>query len=125
MTFLQMSALCLALGLGASASAANVDGDVERGRRIHSGEETIPGVAACSSCHGADANQTIAPMYPRLAGQYPDYLVHTLQAYKSGARKSAVMQPTATALSERDMADVAAYFGSLNGSIDDLSRVIR
>lgn len=112
----------LALALAASASfAANVTGDAERGRRIHLGEEAIPGVAACHTCHGQDGDKTQAPTFPRLAGQYPDYLLHALEGYKSGARKNAVMQPMASALSRKDMQDLAVYFGSLKGTLDDLS----
>lgn len=63
----------------------------------------------CQSCHGADGNSTSA-QFPRLAGQYPDYLVQALSEYKSGARKNAIMAGFAANLSERDMEDIASYF---------------
>ncbi|MDE1961924.1 MAG: c-type cytochrome, partial [Xanthomonadaceae bacterium] len=44
----------------------------------------------CAACHGADGNST-APIYPRLAGQYHDYLARALHEYKSGARQNAIM----------------------------------
>jgi cytochrome c553 len=116
------AAVGFALALSAtSALAANVTGDAERGRRIHLGEETIPGVAACNTCHGVDGDKTQAPTFPRLAGQYPEYLVHALEGYKSGTRKNAVMQPMASALSRKDMEDLSVYFGSLQGTLDDLA----
>ena len=102
--------------------AAGISGDAKRGRRIHLGEETIAGVAACTTCHGKDANQTLAPTFPRLAGQYPDYLARTLSGYKDGTRKNAVMQPMASAMSKKDIDDVSVYFGSLKGDLDDLSK---
>lgn len=121
---IKITLLALLLASPCLASAANVAGDGERGRRLHTGEETIPGVAACNTCHGTDGNQTQAPTFPRIAGQYPEYLVHALQAYKSGARKNAVMQPMASMLSTTDMNDLATYFGSLPGDLEDLSKHI-
>ena len=77
--------------------------------------------AACGACHGADGNKTLDDTYPRLAGQYPDYLSKALHEYKSGKRKNPVMAGQAQALSDEDIADLAAYFGSLDGEIHDLS----
>lgn len=68
--------------------------------------------APCQACHGADGNGT-TPQFPRLAGQYADYMVQALMQYKSGARKNPVMAPFAAPLSERDMEDLAAYFAEL------------
>ncbi len=68
----------------------------------------------CQSCHGADGNST-NPDFPRLAGQYPDYIVHALTDYKSGARKNAIMSGFAASLSTQDMEDLAAYFSSQKG----------
>ena len=70
--------------------------------------------AVCQSCHGVDGNST-SPEFPRLAGQYPDYLVHALKQYKSGARKNAIMNTFAAHLSTQDMEDIAAYFSSQKG----------
>ena len=65
----------------------------------------------CQSCHGPDGNST-NPQFPRLAGQYADYLVQALSDYKSGARKNAIMAPFAASLSPTDVQDLAAYFSS-------------
>jgi cytochrome c553 len=51
-------------------------------------------------------------MYPILAGQYPDYLSHALSSYKSGTRNNAIMKSFAAALSDKDIDDISAYFGS-------------
>ncbi|MFN7553198.1 MAG: c-type cytochrome [Pseudomonadota bacterium] len=115
----------VALAAGACAvQAANVTGDAERGRRIHLGEEQIPGVAACSTCHGADGNATQAPTFPRLAGQYPEYLVYALESYRDGSRKNAVMMPIASALSGEDLRDLAVFYGAQKGDLANLSQVI-
>ncbi len=70
--------------------------------------------AVCQSCHGVDGNSS-NPDFPRLAGQYPDYIVHALTDYKSGARKNAIMNGFAASLSLQDMEDIAAYFSSQKG----------
>lgn len=67
--------------------------------------------AVCAACHGADGNSP-SNLFPKLAGQGESYLVKQLQEFKSGARSNAVMAPMVAALSEQDMADLAAYYAS-------------
>ncbi|HCK82290.1 MAG TPA: cytochrome c [Candidatus Competibacter sp.] len=66
---------------------------------------------ACVACHGPDGNGPI-PLYPRLAGQYEDYLTKVLHDYKTGKRNNSVMKGMALPLTEQDIADLAAYFAS-------------
>lgn len=68
----------------------------------------------CASCHGLDGNSP-SRQFPRLAGQYPDYLVKALQDYKTGARKNPIMLGFAANLSQRDIEDLAAYFSRQRG----------
>ncbi len=44
----------------------------------------------CAACHGMDGNSP-TPDYPKIGGQYEDYLAKALRDYKSGARKNAIM----------------------------------
>jgi len=71
----------------------------------------------CAACHGKDGVNTLDPSYPRLAGQHADYLLVTLQEYKSGSRKNAIMAAQAANLSKADMENLAAYYASLKGSL--------
>lgn len=71
---------------------------------------------ACAACHGADGNSASAD-FPKLAGQHADYLVKSLQGYKSGTRKNPIMAPMGTNLSQRDIEDLAAYFSSQPGLV--------
>lgn len=76
----------------------------------------------CASCHGADYKTPIDPSYPRLAGQHADYIVHALTSYKRGnkgisGRNNPIMAGMAQPLSDRDMADIAAYMESLPGPL--------
>lgn len=67
--------------------------------------------ATCVACHGLDGN-SVNPEWPSIAGQHPEYTVKQLQAFKSGARVNPLMSPMAAALTDQDMADLAAYFAS-------------
>ena len=65
----------------------------------------------CQACHGLDGNSP-TPDYPKLAGQYPDYLAKALRDYKSGARKNPIMAGFAGALTAKDIDNLAAYYAS-------------
>lgn len=65
----------------------------------------------CAACHGADGNSP-SDMFPKLAGQGEAYIVKQLIEFKSGVRNNAVMASMVAALSEEDMADIAAYYAS-------------
>lgn len=70
---------------------------------------------SCMACHGAEGKATV-PLYPSLAGQHAPYLEHALQAYKKGERsggQAEVMKAFVAGLSNDDMADLAAYYSSL------------
>ncbi len=111
MSKLTLATLTLAVGAVFSQTAAAA-GDVAAGEK-----KSQP----CQACHGKDGNATIDPQYPRLAGQFADYLAKSLRDYKSGARKNAVMLGFATTLSEQDIEDLSAYYASLPGDLEDLS----
>lgn len=68
----------------------------------------------CAACHGVDGVST-TPGFPTLAGQHRDYLYHSLKDYKSGKRKNPIMAGQVQALSDADMADLAAYFSKQKG----------
>ena len=75
--------------------------------------------AVCAACHGANGISQI-PTYPNLAGQKAGYTVLALNAYKNKQRtggQAVVMQGQAAALSEQDMADLAAYYESLPAGV--------
>lgn len=86
------------------AATAKVTGDAAAGEKR---------AATCASCHGAKG---ISPndTWPSLAGQHAAYLARILGAYKSGAQKDVAMTPMAQALSDADVQNLAAYYGSLS-----------
>ncbi|PHS31690.1 MAG: cytochrome c4 [Methylophaga sp.] len=77
----------------------------------------------CAACHGADGNSP-SNMFPKLAGQGEAYLVKQLIEFKDGTRNNAIMAPMVAALSEQDMADLAAFYAgnkvTEGGTAEDL-----
>lgn len=78
-------------------------------------------VATCASCHGPSGVSSV-PMYPILAGQYQSYLLHALQAYKTGSRSNAVMATFAGQLSDQDIKQLATWFARQQGPLQVLPR---
>ena len=83
---------------------------------VHAGGNVAAGQAkagVCAGCHGADGNGGADPLWPRLAGQDPDYIAKQLADFKSGVRKDPIMSGMATPLSAADMKNLGAYYASL------------
>ena len=74
----------------------------------------------CAACHGAEGISAI-PANPNLAGQVPGYIADQLAAFKSGERNNALMTGMAAPLSEKDMADLDAYYVSLKAASGNIS----
>jgi cytochrome c553 len=79
---------------------------------------------SCIGCHGADGNAPIDPKYPKIGGQYYDYIAHSLELYRDGDRAGSattdMMAGQAKELTDQQIADVAAYFGSRPTHLRDL-----
>jgi cytochrome c553 len=70
----------------------------------------------CQACHGLDG-QAKLPDAPHLSGQVESYLAKALTDYKTGARQNEMMSVVAETLSEEDIADLAAYYASIQVSV--------
>lgn len=70
--------------------------------------------ATCTACHGQNGIGA-SPVWPTLAGQHEDYIVHALNQYRDGTRKDPVMAPMAAPLTDADVKQLAAYFSGLKG----------
>lgn len=70
--------------------------------------------ATCAACHGQNGIGA-SPVWPTLAGQHEDYIVHALNQYRDGTRKDPVMAPMAAPLTDADVKQLAAYFSGLKG----------
>ena len=107
----------------ASSSAGLPDGRIDAGKTLANAKGAATG-QACVDCHGADGNTPLDDTYPKLGGQYADYLAHALQAYRDGKRAGTattdLMATQAKGLSDQQIADLAAFFGSQQGELRDL-----
>ena len=75
--------------------------------------------AVCAACHGADGNSGANPLWPKLAGQHPSYIVKQLKDFKAGKRTDTTMAPMAMPLTDKEMDDLAAYFSSQTRTIGE------
>jgi cytochrome c553 len=98
-----LAAAALATPLAAAETKPAAKADLAKGQAIST--------QVCAACHTADGTRG-APANPILQGQHPEYLVKQLAEFKSGKRDNAVMKGFATALSDEDMANVAAFYAS-------------
>ena len=72
-------------------------------------------IAMCEGCHGIPGYKTAYPMVyhvPKLGGQSAAYLANALNAYKAGQRTHPSMRGIAASLSDKDIADLAAYYAA-------------
>lgn len=92
----------LVIGFLGAAGAAQAAGDPAAGKA-----KATP----CGMCHGASGQGT--QVGPKLAGADPAHSIQALKDYKSGKRDNAMMKSQAAALSDNDMANLAAYYASL------------
>ena len=77
----------------------------------------------CASCHGENYSEPIDPGYPKLAGQYPDYLFVALKAYKDNShatwgRGNPIMAAQVKQFSNPELKAIARYIASLPGQIE-------
>ena len=100
---MMFAALAAVLSLGIAGSAVAADG------------AALFKSKNCISCHGADANTPIMPIYPKLAGQNAEYLLNQMKDIKSGARnngQTAAMKAIIGMVSEEDMKAIADWLST-------------
>ena len=85
----------------AAEPAVAVKADPAKGETISAG--------TCVACHTNDGSRGSAAN-PILQGQHADYLAKQLSEFKAGKRQNAIMTGMASALSEVDMKNVAAFY---------------
>ncbi len=95
----------------APARAAASTPLVAQGAKIYAEGLPDENVAACITCHGPQAEGR--GKYPRLAGQHAEYLANQIELLSIGKRPSAVMGPTAHALSKAETDALVAYLEQL------------
>jgi cytochrome c553 len=115
-----------ALGIYFSQQAAKPRGAKDHelalaGQKIYRGGNAANGVPACTACHSPDG-AGVPSRYPRLGGQYAEYALAQLKAFRAGERgadpggkdvNGRVMAQIAAKLSDQEMAAVAQYASGL------------
>lgn len=103
-------------GLPRASSAIAADARAARGEMLARQGDDARMIPACLECHGVDGPRR-NPAYPILAGQYPDYLALQLRLLQNRQRGGSeyvhLMHSFVGRLTDRQIDDVAAYFGSL------------
>lgn len=96
------------------ASAADKD-LAGLGQKLWRGGNAATGVPACAGCHGP-AGLGIPAQYPRLSGQFSEYLAAQLRLFRDGARANdpnGMMRGVAARMTEREIRAVAEYAAGL------------
>ena len=106
------AALVAALLAATAAYAGDSPEDIKQ--RIGKGDPVAgkDKSAMCQGCHGEFGNSD-APNFPKLAGQYANYLQKQIRDFQIEARVDPTMSGMAAAVTERqDLLDITAYFAS-------------
>ncbi len=104
---MKLNTLFLGAALGALAvvpmAHAEESGDPVIGQTLAS---------SCMGCHAVEGARNAYPSYrvPKIGGQYKEYLVDSLKAYRDGERDHPTMRAQSRTLTEQDMRDIAAFF---------------
>lgn len=86
------------------------------GRKVYNGGDLQEGVPACKSCHGPTGAGLAGIGYPMIGGQYVDYTLAQMKAFRDGSRTNddkSIMRDIAKHLSEKEIDDLANYIASL------------
>jgi cytochrome c553 len=85
------------------------------GQKLWRGGNTATGVPACAGCHGP-AGAGMPAQFPRLAGQYAEYIASQLKAFKEGGRANdpnGMMRGVTARMTDREIRAVAEYAAGL------------
>jgi cytochrome c553 len=89
--------------------------DPEAGKQLAANGKPGAGVQACIACHGPAGITPTGGIFPNLAGLSQEYLAKQLADFRSGTRVQPLMNTIARALTEQEIGQVAAYYGTLAG----------
>ncbi|MDI1243836.1 MAG: c-type cytochrome [Rhodoferax sp.] len=101
------------------AASAQVDSGAVR---ANASAMTLIEKGGCKSCHGDNLSTPVDPSFPKIAGQYADFLLVALKSYKTEpnavvGRGNPVMGGIAKQFSTKELKVMADYIGSLPGEL--------
>ncbi len=97
----------LAVAALAAANSAQAGGDPAAGREK---------AKVCRTCHGMDGIGKL-PNVPNIGGESDFYLTKQLKAFRAGRRRDEQMAIIARDLTDQDIADLAAYYASIEFTV--------
>lgn len=97
----------LGILLAATCAAPALSADPAVGRKT---------AQQCQTCHGIEGVGKM-PDVPNIGGESADYLTTQLQHFRSGERKHEQMSIIAQGLSDEDIANVAAWYSSIQFTV--------
>jgi cytochrome c553 len=100
LNFKKTEFLCSVAAIFLACTGALMAQDIEAGRAK---------TEVCAACHGVDGN-SVAAIFPNLAGQTWRYLYIQLKDFKEGKRSNPLMNPMVEALTRQDMINIANYY---------------
>jgi cytochrome c553 len=103
------------LGVGLAAVVAVAMPQSALAQVVGKAEDGLKKASQCIGCHEIPGYRASFPSVyrvPMIAGQSAKYIEASLQAYKKGDRNHPTMRGIAGSLSDQDMADLAALYGS-------------
>ena len=93
------------------------ESNLAMGKQIYKGGNLTEGTPACQACHGPKGAGIAGSGYPQVGGQYPDYTLAQLKAFRDGARANddkGLMRAIVKDMSDEQLAAVANYIATLH-----------
>ncbi len=88
---------------------------IERGQKLYRGGDQAKGLPACAGCHGPTGSG-IPAQYPRIGGQFPEYMEAQLKSFREGTRTNdpnKMMRTIALKMTDAEIKAVADYIAGL------------
>jgi cytochrome c553 len=102
----RLRAVLLACAVAGALPAAASAGDAAAGKSL---------AGACRVCHGIDGVGT-NPMVPNIGGESFEYLIKQLKDFREGRRVNEQMSIMAADLTDEDIANLAAWYSSIEAT---------
>ncbi len=103
-----MASLALAIMLSTATAHAHAQTDQIQGDPVAGKFKS----RLCQGCHAEDGN-SLTDLVPKLAGQNAAYITKQVRNFQAGLRNHAIMNDLAATVNDAELADIAAYFSSL------------
>ena len=90
---------------------------IAMGKQIYKGGNLTEGIPACQACHGPRGAGVAGSGYPQIGGQYVEYTLPQLKAFRDGTRtndEKALMRSIVKDMSDEQLAAVANYIATLH-----------